>query len=351
MPRTTILEEEALCGRSPAAPPSDDRRNLMKKVMSIFFSLLLLAACGDSGSTTLNTDAVTSEPAAESAVATEMPAQSQETTEPSDVKLDGPAIDYPESIVSLSPTATEMLFAIGAGEQVIAVDNYSYWPPQAPVVDDLSGWNPNVEAIAAFEPDLVILSDTGVQEELELLGIQVYIAAAAVELEDVYSQLEEIGEITGNSDGSSIVIGEMREQIKEIVEAIELPADSLTYFHELDDTLYSVTSSTFIGQIYAMTGLKNIADPADEDGTAWGYPQLSEEFILQADPDIIFFADATCCAQSLSTISARPGWSELSAVRNGNIFEIDSDISSRWGPRLVDFLKTVSDAVSTVNAR
>ncbi len=323
----------------------------MKKVMSIFFSLLLLAACGDSGSTTLNTDAVTSEPAAESAVATEMPAQSQETTEPSDVKLDGPAIDYPESIVSLSPTATEMLFAIGAGEQVIAVDNYSYWPPQAPVVDDLSGWNPNVEAIAAFEPDLVILSDTGVQEELELLGIQVYIAAAAVELEDVYSQLEEIGEITGNSDGSSIVIGEMREQIKEIVEAIELPADSLTYFHELDDTLYSVTSSTFIGQIYAMTGLKNIADPADEDGTAWGYPQLSEEFILQADPDIIFFADATCCAQSLSTISARPGWSELSAVRNGNIFEIDSDISSRWGPRLVDFLKTVSDAVSTVNAR
>ncbi|HAX05115.1 MAG TPA: ABC transporter substrate-binding protein [Acidimicrobiaceae bacterium] len=323
----------------------------MKKVMSIFFSLLLLAACGDSGSTTLNTDAVTSEPAAESAVATEMPAQSQETTEPSDVKLDGPAIDYPESIVSLSPTATEMLFAIGAGEQVIAVDNYSYWPPQAPVVDDLSGWNPNVEAIAAFEPDLVILSDTGVQEELELLGIQVYIAAAAVELEDVYSQLEEIGEITGNSDGSSIVIGEMREQIKEIVEAIELPADSLTYFHELDDTLYSVTSSTFIGQIYAMTGLKNIADPADEDGTAWGYPQLSEEFILQADPDIIFFADATCCAQSLSTISARPGWSELSAVRNGNIFEMDSDISSRWGPRLVDFLKTVSDAVSTVNAR
>ena len=323
----------------------------MKKVMSIFFSLLLLAACGDSGSTTLNTDAVTSEPAAESAVATEMPAQSQETTEPSDVKLDGPAIDYPESIVSLSPTATEMLFAIGAGEQVIAVDNYSYWPPQAPVVDDLSGWNPNVEAIAAFEPDLVILSDTGVQEELELLGIQVYVAAAAVELEDVYSQLEEIGEITGNSDGSSMVIGQMREQIKEIVEAIELPEDSLTYFHELDDTLYSVTSSTFIGQIYAMTGLKNIADPADEDGTAWGYPQLSEEFILQADPDIIFFADATCCAQSLSTISARPGWSELSAVRNGNIFEMDSDISSRWGPRLVDFLKTVSDAVSTVNAR
>jgi len=323
----------------------------MKKVISIFFGLLLLAACGDSGPPTVNAETVAYEPGAESAVATEMPAQSQETTEPSDVELDGPVIDFPESIVSLSPTATEMLFVIGAGEQVIAVDNFSYWPPEAPVVDDLSGWNPNVEAIAAFEPDLVILSDTGVQEELELLGIQVYVAAAAVELEDVYSQLEEIGEITGNSDGSSMVIGQMREQIKEIVEAIELPEDSLTYFHELDDTLYSVTSSTFIGQIYAMTGLKNIADPADEDGTAWGYPQLSEEFILQADPDIIFFADATCCAQSLSTISARPGWSELSAVRNGNIFEMDSDISSRWGPRLVDFLKTVSDAVSTVNAR
>ena len=323
----------------------------MKKVISIICGLMILAACGDSDPTSLGANAVTLEPTVSVETETEMPAQNQETAEPDESEVVQPSIDYPTAIVSLSPTATEMLFAIGAGEQVVAVDNYSYWPPQAPVVDDLSGWNPNVEAIASFEPDLVILSDTGVQEELELLGIRVYVAAAAVELEDVYSQLGEIGDITGNSQGSSMVVAQMREQIEEILDAIQMPSDSLTYFHELDDTLYSVTSSTFIGQIYTMTGLKNIADPADEDGTAWGYPQLSEEFILEADPDIIFFADATCCGQSVATISARPGWSELSAVRNGNVFEMDSDISSRWGPRLVDFLETVANAVATVNAR
>ena len=325
----------------------------MKKIISIICGLMILAACGDSDSTSLSTNSVTLEPtvSVETETETEMPAQDQETAEPDESEVVQPSIDYPTAIVSLSPTATEMLFAIGAGEQVVAVDNYSYWPPQAPVVDDLSGWNPNVEAIASFEPDLVILSDTGVQEELELLGIRVYVAAAAVELDDVYSQLGEIGDLTGNSQGSSMVVDQMREQIEEILDAIQMPSDSLTYFHELDDTLYSVTSSTFIGQIYTMTGLKNIADPADEDGTAWGYPQLSEEFILEADPDIIFFADATCCAQSVATISARPGWSELSAVRNGNVFEMDSDISSRWGPRLVDFLETVANAVATVNAR
>ena len=183
----------------------------MKKVISIICGLMILAACGDSDPTSLGANAVTLEPTVSVETETEMPAQNQETAEPDESEVVQPSIDYPTAIVSLSPTATEMLFAIGAGEQVVAVDNYSYWPPQAPVVDDLSGWNPNVEAIASFEPDLVILSDTGVQEELELLGIRVYVAAAAVELEDVYSQLGEIGDITGNSQGSSMVVAQMRE--------------------------------------------------------------------------------------------------------------------------------------------
>ena len=258
--------------------------------------------------------------------------------------------DFPQAIVSMSPTATEMLFAMGAGEQVIAVDNYSYWPPEAPVVEDLAGWNPNVEAIAAFEPDLVILSDSGIQQELELIGVEVYVAAAAVVLEDVFDQMLEIGEITCQRVGALAAVADMRETIAELLNGINLPEKPLTYYHELDDTLYSITSTTFVGHIYSLAGLVNIADPADKDGSSWGYPQLTQEFVLEADPDIIFFADAECCGQSVETITSRPGWSELKAVRNGNVIEMDNDVSSRWGPRLVDFLSTVSAAVATVNA-
>jgi len=356
MPRTTILEEEALCGRFPAAPPSDDRRKPMKKYVFLIFGLLMFAACGSDNAADSANQQVTYEPTATSSLATTMPEEAAEGEAPAETDEDSQPDEavtenYPTAIVSLSPTATEMLFAVGAGGQVIAVDDFSYYPPEAPVVEGLSGWNPNVESIASFEPDLVVLSDSGVQEELELLGIEVFVAPAAVDLDDVYTQMLALGELTGNERTAGDAVLSMQAAIGEIIAGIEMSSDPLTYFHELDDTLYSVTSSTFIGQIYAMTGLKNIADPADEDGAAWGYPQLSEEFILQADPDLIFYADAQCCAQSLSTISARPGWSELSAVRNGNIFEMDSDISSRWGPRLVDFLETVSDAVATVNAR
>ncbi|MEC9114454.1 MAG: ABC transporter substrate-binding protein [Actinomycetota bacterium] len=331
----------------------------MKKILFLFFGLLVFAACGTDDPKDSATQQATFEPTATSSLATEVPDESDQTDEPdeteeahTDTQTDEAlAESYPRAIVSLSPTATEMLFAIGAGPQVIAVDNYSYHPPEAPVVEDLSGWNPNVEAIASFEPDLVLLSDSGIQEELELLGIDVYVASAATDLDGVYSQINEIGAITGNRESASSVVAQMKDEIGQIVAAIEMPSETLTYYHELDDTLYSVTSSTFIGQIYAMTGLENIADPADEDGTSWGYPQLSEEFILEADPDIIFYADAECCAQTKDTISARPGWSALSAVRNGNIFEMDNDISSRWGPRLVEFLQIVSSAVATVNER
>lgn len=321
----------------------------MKKITSIICGLMILAACGDSDSTSLNANSVTLEPTVSVAAETEMPAQDQETVEPDESEVVQPSIDYPTAIVSLSPTATEMLFAIGAGPQVLAVDEYSYWPPEAPVVDGLSGWNPNVEAIATFEPDLVILSDNGIRQELELLGIDVYVASAAIELEDVWVQMLEIGEMTGQTDGASSAVNDMKERITVILSGIQRPETPITYYHELDDTLYSVTSETFIGKVYSLAGLTNIADPADEDGTSWGYPQLGEEFVLQADPDLIFFADAQCCGQSVETISARPGWSELQAVKNNNIFEINSDISSRWGPRLVDFLEAVARAVANVN--
>ncbi len=111
-----------------------------------------------------------------------------------------------------------------------------------------------------------------------------------------------------------------------------------------------MTSTTFIGYVYGLFGLVNIADPADADGAAFGYPQLNEEFVITADPDIIFLADTLCCAQNAETVAARPGWDQLRAVQNGNVVELDDDVVSRWGPRIVDFVEAVAAAVATAEA-
>jgi iron complex transport system substrate-binding protein len=256
----------------------------------------------------------------------------------------------PERIISLSPTATEMLFAIGAGEQVIAVDDQSNHPPDAPTTD-LSGFEPNVEAIASYEPDLLVYStepgDLG--PTLEGLGITTMLLPAATTLDDVYDQIEQLGLATGNIAEAADVVDDMRAEIDSIVASIDAPARPLTFYHELDDTHYSVTSSTFIGQLYELVGLRNIADAADDTGG--GYPQLSAEYIIRADPDLIFLADTKCCGQSPQTVAERPGWREITAVEDGNVVPLDDDVASRWGPRVVQYLRTIAEAVSHVEAQ
>lgn len=254
-----------------------------------------------------------------------------------------------QRIVSISPTGTEILYAIGAGDRVVAVDQFSYYPPEAPVTD-LDGWNPNVEAIAAYEPDLVVLQTNGdLIASLEALGIAVLAHDAPFVFDDVYDQIARFGEVTGQSDEAVQLIADMQSQIAELIEAAP-DAEGLSYFHELDNTLYSVTSGTFIGQVYGLFGLANVADPADADGSAFGYPQLSDEFIVDADPDVIFLADTLCCAQDAETVASRPGWDQLSAVQNGRIVELNDDIVSRWGPRLVDFIAAISDVLVDIGA-
>jgi iron complex transport system substrate-binding protein len=254
----------------------------------------------------------------------------------------------PERIVSLSPTATEMLFAIGAGDQIVAVDDQSNYPPEAPTTK-LSGYEPNAEAIASYDPDLVVYaSDLGdVATALDRLAIPAILEPAADDLADVYGQMLQLGTVTDHRAGARKVVGRMREAIPQIVDTALLPGHP-TYYHELDDTYYSVTSSTFIGKIYAMLGLENIADAADNDGS--GYPQLSPEYIIDADPDLIFLADTKCCGQSTDTVAKRAGWDAISAVRHGDVVELDDDIASRWGPRIVAFMRTVADAIRRVGA-
>jgi iron complex transport system substrate-binding protein len=113
-------------------------------------------------------------------------------------------------------------------------------------------------------------------------------------------------------------------------------------YHELDNTYYSASSKSFIGSVYALLGLDNIADPADSAGT--GYPQLSAEGIVKANPDLIVLADSKCCQQTAATVGARPGWASIAAVKNGTVVTVDDDIASRWGPRVVELVKTVAAA-------
>lgn len=252
----------------------------------------------------------------------------------------------PERIVSLSPTSTEMLFAIGAGPQVVAVDDQSNYPPEVPTTE-LSGFQPNVEAIAGYGPDLVVTDDSGdIDEGLNALGIPVLAQPAAETLDDTYEQIEQLGILTGNPEAAARVIDDIRSEVTTLLQAVPEFEDPPTYYHELDPTFFTATSATFIGHVYGLVGLRNIADRARGAGS--GYPQLSAEYIVDRDPDLIFLADTRCCGVSAEVVRQRPGWDRITAVREGRVVELDDDVASRWGPRVVDFLRTVVDAVTTL---
>ena len=252
----------------------------------------------------------------------------------------------PVRVISLSPTSTEDLFAVGAGPQVRAVDDQSSYPASAPRTK-LSGFTPNVEAIAKYRPDLVIISnDSGgkLAKRLRALKIPVMLEPAAVKLADVYAEISQLGLATGHTAKAKAVVTRMKSQIAQIVASVPKRATPLTYYHELSPDLYSATSTTFIGQLYGLLGLKNIADAADSGGT--GYPQLNAEYLIAANPDFVFLADTNCCQQTPATVAARPGWSAMNAVENGQVVNLDDDIASRWGPRIVNYLRAVAARVA-----
>lgn len=260
------------------------------------------------------------------------------------------AATTPERIVSLSPSATDMLFAIGAGKQVVAVDADSTYPANAPHTS-LSGLTPNVEAIAKYRPDLVVVSyaPSGLTANLHKLGIAVLIEPATANLAGSYAQINQLGKLTGHVRTASSLVASMRKQIAALVKATPKPPHALTYYYELDQTYYSATSSTFIGSVLGLFGLKNIADKAAHASS--GYPQLSAEYIVKADPDVIFLADTQCCGQSAKTVAARPGWSKITAVRDGGVVLLNDSIASQWGPRIVDLVQDVHGALAKIEKR
>ena len=246
----------------------------------------------------------------------------------------------PTRIVSLSPTATEILFAVGAGRQVVAVDALSNYPKRAPRTK-LSGYQPNVEAIAGYHPDLVVSrSDGGLVETLKKLKIPILVDPEAANLASAYQQIRQLGKATGHGESAGRLVERMQRQIGVAITSAEGAGLGLSVYHELTTDYYSATSKTFIGQIYRLFGLRNIADAAQSSGSP--YPQLSAEYILSANPDLVFLADSKCCGQNLDAVAARPGWGNVTAVKRRQVVALDDDVVSRWGPRVVQFVRSVA---------
>lgn len=293
---------------------------------------LVLAACGS------DDDSDGDSAAADTTLAAATP--EPDTTDPATTNGNDTA-DL--RVVSLSPTHTEIMFAIGAGDLLVAVDEFSTYPAEAlELPNELSGYEPNVEAIAAFEPDLVLIGGdfTGLGDQLAAVGIEMWDGPAASTLADTYDQIVELGELTGHQGEAAELVAGMQLDIDEIIRETPELETPLTYFHELDPLLYSADSTTFVGQLYGLFGLQNIADEAG--ASAGGWPQLSAEFVVSADPDLIFLADP---GETPETVAARPGWADIAAVTSGNIVVLDPDLASRWGPRVVDFVRVLSGVI------
>lgn len=254
----------------------------------------------------------------------------------------------PARIVSLSPTLTEDLYAVGAGPQVVAVDSDSNYPAGVPKTG-LSGLTPNIEAIAKYNPSLVIASQNsgGLVSGLAKLGVPVLIEPAAATIAAAYAQVVQVGQATGHAGQAATVVAGMQQQIAATVKQAGSGHKNLAYYWELSaNPFYSATSATFIGQVVGLFGLKNIADAASKPADG-GYPQLSQEYIVTAKPGIIFLADnqAADGGQSPAIVEKRPGWSGIPAVAGHEVIGLNDDVASRWGPRLPELVAEIAQAV------
>src|SRR3954454_11763374 len=299
--------------------PRSTRSSRPPLVALLLALLLALTACG-------NSSADDDSAAASGSADSEWPVTV--TGDNGDLTLDA----QPEAIVSMSATATEMLLAIGAGEQVEAVDDNSNYPAEAPTTD-LSAFTPNAEGIAGYAPALVVLSDdlNGIVDALDALSVPTLLLPAAETIDDTYEQLETLGDATGHAEEADEVIADVQDRIAAAVDSVGAGAEGLRVSHELDPSLYSAGSSTFIGSIYALFGLENIADSAAD--AAGGYPQLSAEYIVGQQPDLIVLADTICGEQTAGTVAQRPAFDTIPAVREDRVLEASDDVASRWGPR------------------
>jgi ABC-type Fe3+-hydroxamate transport system substrate-binding protein len=327
--------------RSTPAP----RRTLVAAVAAPALAVLaLLGGCGSTSAGTTSTSAASAQ-APSNASASNGAAGTQAATFPVTVTgANGPVTitAQPKKIVVLSPADTEILFAIGAGPQVVAVDDQSNYPSGVPTQKNLSSYKPNAEAVARYDPDLVVLSndDGGIVTALKKLSVPTLVLAAPTSVDASYAEYTALGQATGHVTEAAAVAQGVKDRIAKAVASVPASGRGLKVYHELDQTYYSATSDTFIGSIYKAFGLRDIADQAK--GANTGYPQLSAEYIVKAAPDLVVLADTKCCKQNEQSLAQRPAFGSIPAIKNGKVLAADDDVVSRWGPRTADFAELVA---------
>lgn len=253
------------------------------------------------------------------------------------VTLDAP----PTKIASLDAAHTEILFAIGAGGQVSAVDNTSDCPTSVQLLPQVDAFTPSLEAITALEPDLVVLFYDGggdLVASLQSAGLHVLLLPTPSDVIGAYDDIELLGKATGHLEEAQQLVTFMGDEVHGI-ELTVAGETAPTVFHELDSTYFTVGDGSFVDDLYTILGANNIGH-----GTGQAGPQLSSEAIIDANPDVIVLAD-TEFGESAETVAARPGWSNIDAVKNHRVLGIDADIVSRPGPRIVDALRLLKFAL------
>ena len=310
------------------------RRSRLALLAAPVLALALAVGCGSSGTATSTSASTRSASQSGSQPAT-YPVTVQGSNGPVTINAE------PKRIVSLSAAETEILWSIGAGSQVVAVDDQSNYPQGVPTTK-LSGYKPNAEAIAGYNPDLVVLANdlNGIVGALAKLKIPTLLLTAPQTLDESYAEFTTLGKATGHEPEAAKQAQAVKDRIAAAVASVPKSTKQLSVYHELEQSYYSATSKTFIGSIYSLFGLKNIADAAK--GADSGYPQLSAEYVVQQAPDLIVLADTKCCGQTPQTVAKRPAFGTIPAVKQGKIVAADDDIVSRWGPRTADFAELVA---------
>ncbi len=254
-------------------------------------------------------------------------------------------VEPAQKVVSLAPSNTEILFAIGAGEQVIGRDEFSDYPSQAADLPSIGGGfgDYNLEAIVDLAPDLILAAEINTPEQvkaLEDLGLTVFLLSNPISLDEMYENLFTVAELTAHMSEAEDLVDTLRSRVSKVESDIESAEDQPTVFYELDATdpsaPWTAGSGTFIDTLITMAGGENIA--SDMEGQ---YLQISIEALLIRDPQVILLGDAAYGITPESLLD-RTGWSNISAVVNDRIYTFDDNLVSRPGPRLVDGLEQLA---------
>jgi iron complex transport system substrate-binding protein len=250
-----------------------------------------------------------------------------------------------QRVVSIAPSSTEILFAVGAGSQIVGRDEFSDYPPEAvevPSIGSVYG-ELNVEAIVALEPDLVfaaIINSPEHVQALEDVGIVVFVLPNPMGMDDLFEILEMAGKLTNHENEAEDLVDELELRVEAVIETLS-GNEPISVFYEVDaeddpNAPWTTGSGTFQDVLITMAGGENIAS----DIELWG--QLSLEEIVARDPEVIVYSAGPWVTTTPESIAERAGWGEISAVVNGEVYGIDTNWIDRPGPRYVDALETLA---------